>query len=95
MNKSNKLVSICCSLLLLITYSNIEAQTTVDSGTRNFRDYYEDCTTKVSGSINGVSINIETSGSKNNCRESESNTCHASGCKSQTVEAIVNATIKK
>jgi hypothetical protein len=83
-----KITSIAMAFCMMLLVSNLYT-------TEGYRDYFEDCTTKISGSINGVSVNIETTGSKNNCRESSNNTCSAAGCKSQTVEAIVNAIVKK
>lgn len=62
--------------------------------TNGYRDFYENCETKVTGSINGVSVNISTTGSKNNCQKSDDNSCGASGCKSQVVETIVNKILK-
>ena len=57
--------------------------------TKDFRDYYESCTVKASGTINGIGLNVEISGSKNNCVASPSNTCSASGCQSGTLTNIV------
>lgn len=96
MKVTQKIGLMTVALCFMLSISNLKAIPN-DSNpieTKGYRDYFEDCSTKITGTINGVSVNFSTTGSKNNCRESENNTCNAAGCKSQAVSTIINAIIK-